>query len=162
MKAHTLINEAALNEIKRYLIKPAIKIIIWTTSVVLFVFAIVAAWFGDYVNAAIMAIGIILFQVELHVLTNKHVKSALNTLRELYGKDMVEGELILDEKEMHVINPLTNADLALSYAVMSRLIGTRHYYLLITAQWQWVLIDKGQFTEELHRQFIQMINEKMP
>lgn len=162
MELHTLVTREALLELRPHLIKPGLKKWIWILTLVLLLAGIAAACVGEYTLLLIAVAGAVVLQLEFFLLRNQQVKRSLRRINEMYGTDRVEGKLLLQEQELKLLNETTHGELNFPYGVLSRLVETRHYYVLFTKEWQMVVIDREQFIGETEKEFIRLIQEKAP
>ena len=162
MELHTLVNREALLELRPHLIKPGLKKWIWILTAVLLLAGIAAACVGEYTLLLIAVVGAAVLQVEFYLLRRQQAERSLRRMNEMYGADQVEGKLLLQEQEFKLLNETTHGELSFPYSVLSRLVGTQHYYVLFTKEWQIVVIDRKQFTGETEKEFIRLIQEKAP
>lgn len=162
MEVHTLTNEKALTELRKYVIKPSIKKKIVIMSGILALLGIAALFAKSYLLTIFCFLGIDIFFLELYVLSKKQIQITLKRLRELYHTDKVEGKLVFEDNALRTVNFATNGELPLSYDVMALFAETQNYYALFTKEHQALIVDKQQFTPETQAQFLQLVREKMP
>lgn len=162
MEVHTLTNEQAVTELRKYIIKPSMKKKIYILSAVLFLIGVAALFVESYLLAAICFVGIVVFFIEIYIISKKQIQTTMKRLREMYNTDSVEGKLIFENDKLRTINLATNGELSFAYDVMSRFVETQNYYALFTKEYLALIVDKQQFTPETNGQFLQIVGEKMP
>lgn len=162
MEVHTLTSEHALQELRKYVIKPSIKKKLMIMSGVLLAMGILSFFVQLYFAMTACFLGIAIFLLELYFLSKKQIQVTLRRLRELYGTDQIEGKIVFEDNALRMVNFTTNGELRLAYSVMSMFVQTEHYYALFSKEHQALIVDKQQFTAETNAQFLQLIQQKMP
>lgn len=162
MEVHTLTNEQALRELRKYIVKPSIKKRARITSVIFLVVGILWLLLQSYLLTIACFLGIVIFAVELYFLSKKQIQLTLRRLYELYNTDKVEGKIVFEDDALRMVNFITNGELRLPYSVMSMFVQTQNYYALFTKEHQALIVDKQQFTPETQARFLELIREKMP
>lgn len=162
MQVHTMTSVSAITELRKYIIRPDIKKKIYFLSVVFFVIGIIGVFTQSYILTVACFTGIAAFFLELYIISRKQMQVILKRLREIYDTDKVEGNIILEEDKIRTINFVTNGELSFSYDIMFRFVETQNYYALFTKEYQMFIVDKQQFTSQTNKQFLQLIQDKMP
>ena len=147
MEVQSVINESALKEARKYLIKPGIRKISAIAS-------------AAFVLLAVFAI--VIFYGELKMIESKQIKGFLKKLKELYGKTEVIAPIVFRDADILIQNPLSGGKNAVRYEVMDTLIETEHYFLLFTKEWQITIIAKDGMDSGEKDRFLKMMEEKMP
>lgn len=162
MEVHTVINEKAINELRKYLIKPKIRKMIYIMSAVFVVLGILSIPLKFYTLMTVSFGGAIILMIELHIVAGKQVKIMIARIRESYNTDQVDAKLIFEDDSFKTVNLITNGELSLTYDIMSGFVETENYYTLFTKQYQLLIVDKQQFDSHRQEQFLQQVKEKMP
>ena len=162
MEVHTVINEKAINELRKYLIKPKIRKMIYIMSAVFVVLGILSIPLKFYTLMTVSFGGAIILMIELHIVAGKQVKIMIARIRESYNTDQVDAKLIFEDDSFKTVNLITNGELSLTYDIMSGFVETENYYTLFTKQYQLLIVDKQQFDSHRQEQFLQLMKEKMP
>ncbi len=162
MEIHTLLNEDALHELRKHLINPGNKKVIYIICVLFLFLSICSFILSIYYLAMIFLIGAVILYCELTMISKKLIKKVMRQISETYGSTAVEGKIIFDDDDLKIFNQKTKGELCLSYSVMKTLVETKNYYALFTKEHQMTLIDKQQFTVQTKEQFLQLIDKKMP
>ena len=147
MEVQSVINESALKEARKYLIKPGIRKISAIAS-------------AAFVLLAVFAI--VIFYGELKMIESKQIKGFLKKLNELYGKTEVIAPIVFRDADILIQNPLSGGKNAVRYEVMDTLIETEHYFLLFTKEWQITIIAKDGMDSGEKDRLLKMMEEKMP
>ena len=142
MEVQSVINESALKEARKYLIKPGIRKISAIASAAFVLLAAYCMLTGRPSTMLLAVFAIVIFYGELKMIESKQIKGFLKKLKELYGKT-------------EVIAPIR-------YEVMDTLIETEHYFLLFTKEWQITIIAKDGMDSGEKDRFLKMMEEKMP
>ena len=147
MEVQSVINESALKEARKYLIKPGIRKISAIAS-------------AAFVLLAVFAI--VIFYGELKMIESRQIKGFLKKLDELYGKKEVIAPIVFRDADILIQNPLSGGKNAVRYEVMDTLIETEHYFLLFTKEWQITIIAKDGMDSGEKDRFLKMMEGKMP
>ena len=147
MEVQSVINESALKEARKYLIKPGIRKISAIAS-------------AAFVLLAVFAI--VIFYGELKMIESRQIKGFLKKLDELYGKKEVIAPIVFRDADILIQNPLSGGKSAVKYEVMDTLIETEHYFLLFTKEWQITIIAKDGMDSGEKDRFLKMMEGKMP
>lgn len=162
MEVHTVINEKAINELRKYLIKPKIRKMIYIMSAVFVILGILSIPLKFYTLMTVSFGGAIILMIELHIVAGKQVKIMIARIRESYNTDQVDAKLIFEDDSFKTVNLITNGELSLTYDIMSGFVETENYYTLFTKQYQLLIVDKQQFDSHRQVEFLQLVKEKMP
>lgn len=162
MRVHTIVDRQALQELKKYLLRPRGRKGLQILMGVLALVAVGAVLYGEFATTTICLFGVLVFGVEIIALENQQVKLSLKRLQELYGEDRAEGELVFLPEELQVINTKTGGHLEMEYSTVERLVESTHYYAMFTKEYQLMVVDKAQFDEQSERAFLQEIEGHMP
>ena len=152
MEVQSVINESALKEARKYLIKPGIRKI---SAIASAAFVLLAAY-------CMLVFAIVIFYGELKMIESKQIKGFLKKLDELYGKKEVIAPIVFRDADILIQNPLSGGKNAVRYEVMDTLIETEHYFLLFTKEWQITIIAKDGMDSGEKDRFLKMMEEKMP
>ena len=162
MEVQSVINEAALKESRKYLIKPGIRKISAIASAAFVVLAAYCMLAGRPSTMLLAVFAIVIFYGELKMIESKQIKGFLKKLDELYGKTEVVAPILFRDKDILIQNPLSGEKNAVKYEVMDTLLETEHYFLLFTKEWQITIIAKDGMNTEEKDKFLKMAGQKMP
>ena len=126
MEVHTVINEKAINELRKYLIKPKIRKMIYIMSAVFVVLGILSIPLKFYTLMTVSFGGAIILMIELHIVAGKQVKIMIARIRESYNTDQVDAKLIFEDDSFKTVNLITNGELSLTYDIMSGFVETEN------------------------------------
>lgn len=162
MKVQSVINETALKEARKYLIKPGIRKMSAIASAAFVLLALYCMLAGRPSTMLLAVFAIIIFYLELKMIENKQIKGFLKKLKEDYNKDEVKSPVIFREEDILIENPFSGGKSAVKYEVMDTLLETEHYFLLFTKDWQITILDKEGMGTEEKEEFLKMAGQKMP
>ena len=147
MEVQSVINESALKEARKYLIKPGIRKISAIASAAFVLLAAYCMLAGRPSTMLLAVFAIVIFYGKLD---------------ELYGKKEVIAPIVFRDTDILIQNPLSGGKNAVRYEVMDTLIETEHYFLLFTKEWQITIIAKDGMDSGEKDRFLKMMEEKMP
>ena len=162
MTVHTLVDKTALQELKKYLLRPKGRKGLQILMGVLALTAVGAVLYGEFATATICLFGVLVFGVEIIALENQQVKLSLKRLRELYGEECAEGELTFQEGTLLVKNLQSDGQVQMECSSVDRVVESEHYYALFTREWQMLVVDKAQFTAQGEEEFLQELCRRLP
>lgn len=162
MEVQSVINESALKEARKYLIKPGIRKISAIASAAFVLLAAYCMLVGRPSTMLLAVFAIVIFNGELKMIESKQIKGFLKKLDELYGKKEVIAPIVFRDADILIQNPLSGGKNAVRYEVMDTLIETEHYFLLFTKEWQITIIAKDGMDSGEKDRFLKMNEEKMP
>ena len=93
MEVQSVINESALKEARKYLIKPGIRKISAIASAAFVLLAAYCMLSGRASTMLLAVFAIVIFYGELKMIESKQIKGFLKKLDELYGKTEVIGSM---------------------------------------------------------------------
>ena len=156
MEVQSVINESALKEARKYLIKPGIRKISAIASAAFVLLAAYCMLTGRPSTMLLAVFAIVIFYGELKMIESKQIKGFLKKLKELYGKTEVIAPIVFRDADILIQKN------AVRYEVMDTLIETEHYFLLFTKEWQITIIAKDGMDSGEKDRFLKMMEEKMP
>lgn len=162
MKVHTLVDKMALQELKRYLLRPKGRKGLQILMGVLALVAVGAFLYGEFATTTICLFGVLVFGVEIIALENQQVRLNLRRLQELYGEERAEGELTFQEGMLLVKNLQSDGQVQMDCSSVDRVVESAHYYALFTREWQMMVVDKAQFTAQSEQEFLQELIRRLP
>ena len=162
MEVQSVINESALKEARKYLIKPGIRKISAIASAAFVLLAAYCMLTGRPSTMLLAVFAIVIFYGELKMIESKQIKGFLKKLKELYGKTEVIATIVFRDADILIQYPLSGGKNAVRYEVMDTLIETEHYFLLFTKEWQITIIAKDGMDSGEKDRFLKMMEEKMP
>ena len=140
MEVQSVINESALKEARKYLIKPGIRKISAIASAAFVLLAAYCMLTGRPSTMLLAVFAIVIF----------------------YGETEVIASIVFRDADILIQNPLSGGKNAVRYEVMDTLIETEHYFLLFTKEWQITIIAKDGMDSGEKDRFLKMMEEKMP
>lgn len=162
MEVQSVINEAALKESRKYLIKPGIRKISAIASAAFVLLAAYCMLAGRPSTMLLAVLAIVIFYGELKMIESKQIKGFLNKLKELYNKTEVKSPVVFRDADILIQNPLSGGKTAVKYDVMDTLLETEHYFLLFTKDWQITILAKEEMNADERDRFLKMAEQKMP
>ena len=122
MEVQSVINESALKEARKYLIKPGIRKISAIASAAFVLLAAYCMLAGRPSTMLLAVFAIVIFYGELKMIESKQIKGFLKKLEELYGKTEVVAPIVFRDADILIQNPLSGGKNAVKYEVMDTLI----------------------------------------
>ena len=122
MEVQSVINESALKEARKYLIKPGIRKISAIASAAFVLLAAYCMLTGRPSTMLLAVFAIVIFYGELKMIESKQIKGFLKKLKELYGKTEVIAPIVFRDADILIQNPLSGGKNAVRYEVMDTLI----------------------------------------
>lgn len=124
MEVQSVINESALKEARKYLIKPGIRKISAIASAAFVLLAAYCMLAGRPSTMLLAVFAIVIFYGELKMIESRQIKGFLKKLDELYGKKEVIAPIVFRDADILIQNPLSGGKNAVRYEVMDTLIET--------------------------------------
>ena len=135
MEVQSVINESALKEARKYLIKPGIRKISAIASAAFVLLAAYCMLTGRPSTMLLAVFAIVIFYGELKMIESKQIKGFLKKLNELYGKTEVIAPIVFRDADI---------------------------LILFTKEWQITIIAKDGMDSGEKDRFLKMMEEKMP
>ena len=115
MEVQSVINESALKEARKYLIKPGIRKISAIASAAFVLLAAYCMLTGRPSTMLLAVFAIVIFYGELKMIESKQIKGFLKKLKELYGKTEVIAPIVFRDADILIQNPLSGGKNAVRY-----------------------------------------------
>ena len=100
MEVQSVINESALKEARKYLIKPGIRKISAIASAAFVLLAAYCMLTGRPSTMLLAVFAIVIFFGELKMIESKQIKGFLKKLKELYGKTEVIAPIVFRDADI--------------------------------------------------------------
>ena len=154
------LDKAILLELKRHLLAPKRRVILWICLVLLFLLALFQLFLRSYGGMVFSLCGILFLIVLYEVRLSKAIKLMLQRWAETEGLPAVSYTTSFEQDSIRVRSHTSGANTAIKYEVLVRFVDTKSVYALFTAARQFAVVFKGSLDAAQRAELIAFLKEK--
>ena len=155
-------NEDTLREFSKYFLPPKSKLMALIFILVFGVTAVLNFMGGNMVMAAIAAIAVVVFIVEVPLIKRRMLRNNIARLRENYPSGCCRYESFFVVDGVHIHNLSNGGESLLRSENFARAAETEHVFFVISKMQQFFLVFKDCLTPEQQKSFLPFLKEKCP
>lgn len=155
-----VMDEALLQEMKKYLLSPKRKAVLLVLIALLAVFGAAGLAVKIYIWTAAAVVLIVLVLAVLRSAPDKIVKTMLSRMEETNGKREASYTTRLTEEGVSVCNNDTGASACVHYDMIDSLKETKSAYLMITRSRQFIVLFKEERTPDQLLEMLDFLKSK--